>query len=109
MGAITDLLQSLSVTSVTPEKKPGNRLQAAPSVAVTPVTSVTLNKTISKAETAQRQVLTFTIDGSPTRITAIDMVARTQNEAVARLGIAWGQRLDCVWSADGCLIYFRRN
>lgn len=55
----------------------------------------------------KRQVLTFTIDGTPRRITAIDTMAATRAEALERLRYAWGQRLDCVWSADGRLMWQR--
>lgn len=107
MGAITDILQSLQVTPGTPEKKPCNQLQAAPFLAVTQVTPVTPKKTTNKAETAKRQVLTFAIDGTPRPITAIDTMAATRAEALERLRYAWGPRLDCVWSADGRLMWQR--
>lgn len=109
MGAITDLLESLLVTPVTPEKNQCNRLQAAPSVAVTQVTPVTPEISKCKAGTQERPVLTFTIDGTPKRITAIDTVATSPAEALERLRYAKGEKLHRVWDANDCLIWERNQ
>lgn len=61
----------------------------------------------AQLQITKRQVLTFTIDGVAKKITAIDTVAANMGEALARLCYAWGNRLDCVWSADGSLIWKR--
>lgn len=109
MGAITDLLESLSVTPVTPEKKRCNQLHAASSVVVTQVTPVTPIKTNAKANTQKRPILTFAIDGTPKRITAIDTVATSPAEALHRLRLAWGEKLHQVWDADDWLIWERNQ
>lgn len=107
MGAITDLLESLLVTPVTPGKNRCNRLQTTPSVAVTRVTPVTPENIKYKTKSPRRPVLTFTIDGTPNRITAIDTEASSLDEALARLRYSQGHHLSRVWSANGRLIWER--
>lgn len=91
MGAITDLLKSLAVTPVTPEKKWCNQLQPAPAVAVTPVTRVTPEKATRKTENANRgyYAFRFTLDGRTT-ITAIRPGGCALNEMRHHLGNQFG-------------------
>lgn len=101
MGRWLQKIQKCTDTQLTKPTKPGY---------VSSVSSPSARfqkKQPAQTQIVLRQVLTFTIDDAPKPITAIDTLAATQGEALERLRYAWGNRLDCVWSADGSEIWKR--